>query len=126
MRYFLKRYIARERERRKRERDSSSYTFFTIKEQGYLLVIKERIGLHEAEYFRKELTRYMESYKKSIVLDTSNVDSLDCAGVAAIVRVEVAARKNGAYITLEGLHGRAENAAKIMGLNRFLTRNHPK
>ncbi len=126
MKYFLRRYLARERERRKRERDSSSYTFFKIEKPGYLLVTRERIGLHESEYFRKELIRYLELYKKDIVLNMSHLDSLDCAGVAVIVRTESEARKNGAHITLEGLHRKAEDAAKIMHLNKFLTSNHPR
>ncbi len=126
MRRFLREYLAKGRERRKRERDSSLYTFFRIEKPGHLLITKERIGLHEAEYFRKELTKYSELYKKDIVLNTAVLNNLDCSGVAAIIRAEAAARKNDAHITLKGLHGRAENAVEIMGLNRFLTFNYPR
>lgn len=102
------------RKRRKARNELEGYKFFNVERPGYLTVTKPRIGLHEAEDFRKELTRYLEIYKKHITLDTSQLDNLDCAGIAVIVKAEAAARKIGSYITLEGLHGRARHTTEIM------------
>ena len=103
------------------ERCLQAYTFFTIETPGYLKVNRKRIDLHEAENFRKEMIKYLTFYKKDIILDLSILDDLDCAGIAVIVRAEAAARKEGVHIKIKGLHGRAENSARITRLDKILS-----
>ncbi|MFH1710846.1 MAG: STAS domain-containing protein [Nanoarchaeota archaeon] len=91
----------------------ANYTFFRIEKPGYLMITRNRIGLQEAESFRKELVDYLKSYKKNITLNSSSLDDLDCAGIAVIIRAEAEAAKRGLYIRLEGLKNKPRHVAEI-------------
>lgn len=118
---FFRRYLRRERERKKAERESSQeYSFFSVDKPGYLKVTRERIGLHEAEEFRKELMRYMETNTGSIILDMSMLDELDTAGIAVIMRAEKRAKQNRAHIRLSGLRGKPQSLLDMLCLGSQL------
>ena len=91
----------------------AKYTFFRIEKPGHLAITRNRIGLQEAESFRRELIGYLESYNHDIILDSSGLDDLDCSGIAVIIRAESAARKRGVYIRVEGLKNKPRHIAEI-------------
>jgi len=100
------------------------YTFFTVEKPGYLAITKSRIGLHEAESFRKELVRYLEIHNHDINLNSSRLNDLDCSGIAVIIRAESEARKRGVYIRFEGLKNKPRHIAEITKTLKIL--EHPE
>lgn len=117
MKYFRRKYLARKRKKRR------LYRFFRVSKQdsAHLRIVRERIGLHEAEAFRQELISYFEKYKETLVLDTSRLDDLDCAGLAVMIQTEGTARKIGEYLIISGLHGKAQDIARMTKLDDLLT-----
>ena len=89
-----------------------------VAQNQVLVNLSDRIYIEEAAELRESLLSYIESGHNNFVINFSQVESIDCSGLGALVAIHKKALHHGGGITIKGLHGASKDLFELTRLNK--------
>jgi anti-sigma B factor antagonist len=96
--------------------NNERYIIFTVKE--------DHLDQHEATDLKSEIAIQMAEGHTSILLDMSQVNTMDTHGIDALLNADRSAKVNNGFVVVFGLNQEIYNLIKIAKLDKVLTITH--